>query len=215
MYNELYAAWRREIEEPSLGSLPPDFYIRLSEYLKNISQENNLDKKSVKVSLLEHEAQNVMRMLDGLLWARYKKILDTLTQSKQIPSGFLTVEEARISEDFLAFTSSYQKFIKDLMKGQAIKIEAKVEVKAESKAEATIEAKVDFKAVAQAPAETKAPAQAVHKRAVLRFTKAIPGIIGADMKTYGPFAVEDVASVPAKNAEMLVKQGLAVLVAVS
>ena len=45
--------------------------------------------------------------------------------------------------------------------------------------------------------------------------KAVPSIIGADMKTYGPFLVEDVASVPVENAKILVKQGLAVLVEVS
>ena len=32
------------------------------------------------------------------------------------------------------------------------------------------------------------------------------------MKTYGPFIVEDVASLPVENARILVKQGLAVLV---
>lgn len=47
------------------------------------------------------------------------------------------------------------------------------------------------------------------KRAVLRFLKDVPAIIGADMKTYGPFKVEDVASVPAENAKILIKQGLA------
>jgi DNA replication factor GINS len=47
------------------------------------------------------------------------------------------------------------------------------------------------------------------KRAVLRFLKDVPAIIGADMKTYGPFRVEDVASLPLENAEILVKQGLA------
>ena len=39
--------------------------------------------------------------------------------------------------------------------------------------------------------------------------------MGLDMKTYGPFMVEDVASLPVENAKMLVKQGLAVLVEVS
>lgn len=48
------------------------------------------------------------------------------------------------------------------------------------------------------------------KKRVLRFLKEIPAIIGADMKTYGPFQPEDVASVPAENAKILVKQGLAV-----
>jgi len=48
-----------------------------------------------------------------------------------------------------------------------------------------------------------------HKRAALRFLKEIPAIIGADMKTYGPFKVEDVASLPIENAKVLIKQCLA------
>ena len=48
-----------------------------------------------------------------------------------------------------------------------------------------------------------------HKRAVLRFLRDVPAIIGADMKTYGPFKVEDVASLPVENAKILIKQGLA------
>ena len=68
MYNELYAAWRREIEEASLGGLPPDFYARIADYLRRIREENRmLDKKSVKVNLLDREAQNAKRMLEELL----------------------------------------------------------------------------------------------------------------------------------------------------
>jgi DNA replication factor GINS len=48
-----------------------------------------------------------------------------------------------------------------------------------------------------------------HKIVVLRFRKDVPAIIGSDMKTYGPFKVEDIASLPAENAKILVKQGLA------
>jgi len=39
--------------------------------------------------------------------------------------------------------------------------------------------------------------------------------MGVDLKSYGPFKVEDVASLPAENAKVLVKQGLAVQVEVS
>jgi len=48
-----------------------------------------------------------------------------------------------------------------------------------------------------------------HKRAVLRFLKGVPAIIGADMKTYGPFEAEDVSSVPTENAKIFVRRGLA------
>ncbi len=50
------------------------------------------------------------------------------------------------------------------------------------------------------------------RRVVLRFLKSVPAIIGADMKTYGPFLAEDVASVHIDNARILVKQGLAIMV---
>jgi DNA replication factor GINS len=52
------------------------------------------------------------------------------------------------------------------------------------------------------------------KKRVLRFLKEIPAIIGADMKTYGPFKPEDVASLPLENAKILTKQGIAVEVEV-
>jgi DNA replication initiation complex subunit (GINS family) len=57
--------------------------------------------------------------------------------------------------------------------------------------------------------------QDMHKRITLRFSKNIPQIMGADMKPYGPFIVEDIASLPVSNAKVFVKQGLAVIVDVS
>jgi len=52
------------------------------------------------------------------------------------------------------------------------------------------------------------------KRVVVRFLKDVPAIVGADMKTYGPFLAEDVAVLPFENAKILVKQGVAVMVEV-
>jgi DNA replication factor GINS len=48
-----------------------------------------------------------------------------------------------------------------------------------------------------------------HKRAILRFLKEVPSVIGLDMKTYGPFEIEDLASLPVENANILVNQGSA------
>ena len=182
MYNELYAAWRKEIEDASLGGLQPDFYARIADYLKRMGEEGKmLDKKSVKVNLLDREAQNVKRMLDELLWARYKKIVKTITQNQTLPSELLTLEEAEMCESFVTFSGAYRKFTEGLMQGQTVTVEAEVS----------------------------------HKRMTLRFTKSTPAIMGLDMKTYGPFKVEDVASLPTENAKIFVKQGLAVLVEVS
>lgn len=48
------------------------------------------------------------------------------------------------------------------------------------------------------------------KTIVVRFLQATPAIIGSDMKTYGPFKPEDVATLPPENAKILIKQGVAV-----
>jgi DNA replication factor GINS len=54
-----------------------------------------------------------------------------------------------------------------------------------------------------------------HKNVALRFLKDVPEIIGADMKSYGPFKAEDVASLPPQNAQILTKQELAARVEVT
>jgi DNA replication factor GINS len=194
MYKELYAAWQREIDDPTLGSLQPDFYVKIAEYVRHIKEEDRvIDKKSVKVSLLEHEAQNVGRMLEQLFETRYRKLVKTVTKTQKLPTELLTFEEAKMCETFADFTKSYRKFADDLKLGQLVVEPIKVTVKIEN----------------------AAPAPQPHKRSTIRFLKNIPAIMGADMKSYGPFVAEDVASLPPQNAQILVKQGLAVMVEVS
>ena len=48
-----------------------------------------------------------------------------------------------------------------------------------------------------------------HKRTILLFSKEVPSVIGSDMKTYGPFEIEDLASLPIENANIMVNQGSA------
>jgi DNA replication factor GINS len=196
MYNELYAAWQREIDDLKLGGLPLDFYAKIAEYLRRIKEEDKvLDKKSVKMNLLMRESLNVEQMLGELLGARYRKIIKTVTKNQKLPTELLTAEEARMCEIFADFAKSYHKFTEDLMQGQLTSEPIKVTIKVE--------------------ANTAAPAPPTHKRSTVRFLKNIPAIMGADMKSYGPFVAEDVASLPPQNAQILVKQGLAVLIEVS
>jgi DNA replication initiation complex subunit (GINS family) len=98
-------------------------------------------------------------------------------------------------ETFADFAKSYHKFTEDLMQGQLAYEPIKVTIKVE--------------------ANTAGSAPPTHKRSTVRFLKNIPAIMGADMKSYGPFVAEDVASLPPQNAQILVKQGLAVLIEVS
>src|SRR4030066_1538393 len=182
MYSELYAAWQQEVKNDELQPLPPDFYVRTSDYLRRIKEESRLlDKKTTKVVLLEKELQNVKQIINMLISMRYRKIVKIIGENQKIPTESLTVEEAKVSVGFLPFAEAYQGFAKSLLQGQELKIAC----------------------------------EKPHKRVTLRFIKAIPGVIGSDMNTYGPFTAEDVASLPIENAKILIKQGLAEVIEVS
>ena len=44
---------------------------------------------------------------------------------------------------------------------------------------------------------------------VVRFVREMPQLIGADLKTYGPFKQDEIATLPDENARNLIKQGIA------
>ena len=193
MYNELYNAWKAEVSDSALGSLPQDFYVKINAYLAKIKEDNKiLDKKSLKVTLLEHEKQHVNQMLEELLRLRYEKLLKAITETQKVPSASLAAEEAKLCENFLSFSAAYQKFTKSLLLGET----------SPTSSSSTVTAPSAF--------SSGATTDGSPKRVTLRFSKNVPAVIGFDMKTYGPFKVEDVATLPIENAKMLVKQGLAV-----
>jgi DNA replication factor GINS len=189
MYAELYTAWQREIENSAIQPLPADFYKRVSRYVQQIKTETQTpDKGNLKASLMEQEYLYVNRMIKELLRTRYKKLLKIVKGGQKLLPDILTSEETEFLTGLLPFAEAYSNFAKSLLQGKTPKSVI-------------------------TPAEPKEiTAEVQHKRVTLRFVKAIPAIVGSDMKTYGPFLAEDVASVPADNAKILVKQGLAMIV---
>jgi len=184
MYDELYAAWRLEIENGELGTLPPDFYIRIANYLRRIKEEDKMqDKKTVRTNLLESEKTNAQRMTKDLLRIRYRKLLKIVESGRKVPTDSLTAEEKKLYAGVAPSAEFYGKFVAEIVEGHIMKEE-----------------------VLNAPVSEP---PMVHVRMTLRFLKPVPSIIGSDMKSYGPFQVEDVGSVPIENAKILIKQGLA------
>lgn len=176
MYNELYDVWEKELDNTELVELAPDFYLKLAEYSRRLREEGRmLDKKTVKARLLEKEMNNVKRMIRELTRARYRKLIVYLAKGKEVAAGVLTAEEKEIYTSTFPFTAAFKSLAKDVIRGNAPKIDVKQE----------------------------------NKKTVLRFLKEVPALIGGDMKTYGPFKVEDVATLPIENAKILIKQGLA------
>lgn len=187
MYDELYAAWRLEIENAELGSLPSDFYARVAEYLRRIKEENHMqEQKTLKTALLQREKANVARMTHELIAARYRKLAKMIVAGKTPPMDSLALEEQQLCTGIVPSAEAFSQFAAGLLEGKLFVIN-----------------------VAPTASQSAPEPPLVHKRVTLRFLKPVPSIIGSDMKSYGPFLVEDVASVPIANAKILVKQGLA------
>ncbi|MGD0494545.1 MAG: hypothetical protein ABSB28_00720 [Candidatus Bathyarchaeia archaeon] len=176
MYNELYEAWKLELENIELEELPADFYSRAAEYMKRLREESRmLDKRTLKTNLLEEEMRNAKHMVHELIQTRYRKIMSKVAKGEEIAPNFLAPEEKTAYSRLSPLAEAFQGFAKEIVRGHIPKIKIEGE----------------------------------HRRAILRFLKDVPAIIGADMKTYGPFKNEDVASLPVENTKILKKQGLA------
>ena len=116
MYEELCVVWLQEIKAADLCKLTSDFYERLTTYVKEIRIENKmLDKKMVKAILLEHELKNVRRMIEDIVWARYSKIVQLISEGEKIPIENLTTEEMQIVAKFPTMLDSFQTFVKNLL----------------------------------------------------------------------------------------------------
>ncbi len=190
MYDELYAAWRLEVENGELGSLPADFYVRLATYMQNLKEETQTQTETtVRSTLLRHEKINAHRMTKELIATRYRKLLKLLAAAKKVPTDHLTTEEQALYANTSPATEAFDKFAQNLLDGHLTPL-----------------------TVAAPVVSQRAEPEVEHKRVLVRFLKPVPSIMGSDMQSYGPFLVEDVASVPAENARILVKQGLARLV---
>jgi DNA replication factor GINS len=177
VYNELYEAWRKEMENEEIQMLPKDFYVRLADYVRKMREESRmLDKKTTRAKLMERDFKNVKTLIKKLLQLRYKKSLDNAKTGKPVPKDHLTEEEERLYAEIPPLAESYQALFKEVSRGRLPGMKSKKKAKG----------------------------------IVVRFLKEVPEIVGADMKTYGPFKAEDVATLPVENAKALIKQEVAV-----
>jgi len=180
MYDELYEAWRREKENAEVQPLPKDFFVRLARYVKRLREE--------------------ARMLDEKT-TRARLLMHESKNVKKLSEGLIRLR--------------YEKVVRKGMAGETIVKEGLTDEEEKlfrdiaSSTESFQNFLKDVLSGRGRSSDVEAEEERVKKR-VLRFLREIPAIIGADMKTYGPFKPEDLASVPVENARVLVKQGLAV-----
>ena len=183
-YEDLFHKWRKENSSKQLNSLPRDYYQRVREY---VGRRRRL--------LQELDQKSTRAVL----------LMEELEQTRKIARNLVVTRRRKI----LRITT----------KGEMIPTEG-LTMEDEGLYGSILSAIDDFNKEIRRSFEGKIKdgsgegEQMSPKRILVRFLREIPAIIGSDMRTYGPFKTEDIATLPEENATALIRQGFAIEVKV-
>lgn len=188
-YQRLHQAWRKEKTIAELQNINDEFLQEMRKYIQELSK-SPVDTDSLTGRITQTERQHSNQMLKELTETRLEKIVKRELEGKPIDAQALTPEEQRLHANLRQLLAGYR----------------------EGSEMPTPEPPRPQAAPKPRPEPTPPPQAADQELAVVRFLQPLPAIMGVDMKAYGPFKPEDVASIPKQNAVNLIRRGIAKLV---
>ncbi|MFH2112260.1 MAG: hypothetical protein ABIJ47_13490 [Candidatus Bathyarchaeota archaeon] len=189
-YERLQAAWRKEKETVELQNIKDELLREMKQYVQELNKVP-VDTESLTGRITQTERTYANQMLKELTETRLGKIVRQELEGKPIDAQALTPEEQRLHANMRQLLASYRDG-SDLPAPESPRAPA---------------------APKPRPEPLPPPPQAADQElVVVRFLQLLPAIMGVDMKAYGPFKPEDVASIPKQNAVNLIRRGIAKLV---
>jgi DNA replication factor GINS len=181
-FHQLLQAWRREKENEELQKIPDHFIAEMNNYTIALN-ESKLEDSSLKEKITKQESDQANKMLKSLTKLRIAKIVKAELERLPINATNLTPREKHLQANLRQLLSDYTY---RALEHQSESIQVK-----------------------QKPQSILTSEHREKNYVVLRFIKPLPAIMGIDLKAYGPFKAEDVASLPRENALNLIRRGLA------
>ena len=177
--DELYRIWKTEKSQETLQKLPPSFYAEVRKLLSDCRTSSAATGQDrTQRAIAEKEFKILQRLSTEIAKTRMKKIVGLTLSGQGVGTEVLAQEEAEFAKIIATHVGDYYRFIDELGLGSL-------------------------------SSEQKVPSEPAEVRLeVVRFLSDFPAIIGVDLKTYGPFKSEDVATLPVENASALVNQGV-------
>src|SRR3989344_1286484 len=194
-YDKLYEVLRLEKYKKELQKLDIDFYNKVVKYLdeKNSILQRQEGKDSVfasqSIAKTKRQLENTRMILKELYEKREGKIIQSALFSSR--TGEKSQEtDAMLDDEFKFYTALVALFdnykngiLLNILQGKLPQIKESI---------TNIENKSSEKT-----------------NRLVRFLNAVPQFVGNDMNTYGPFDTEDVANLPEKVSEILIKNNRA------
>ena len=193
-YKRLNEALVNEKKRDDIQNIPDQFIEEMKNYTHQLD-EAEADPATIHGRIIHQERKFAQEMLSQLQNLRIRKIIDHELGGKPIDAKVLTPEEQNLHSRMRQILAEY--------------IDHTTALRSPVKAP-TVDPSAYSQDKPRQPERLKVEAVLT----VIRFLQPLPAIMGTDMKAYGPFKAEDVASIPHENAENLVKRGIAIRVQV-
>lgn len=197
-YETLFELLQREKERNDLQRLEPTFFNDVIGYIK--------DKKRIleaKDSTFAHEErkkterqlENIYKILKELYERREKKIISialdkSRTKSNLIDTTALLKEEKVVFDALTSLLDTYRDVILYSVLNEKMPFMQQIESK---------RPREEFKTAFELKNSVK----------LVRFMNPVQKFVGPELEEYGPFEEEDIASLPAEIADLLVSKGRA------
>ncbi len=177
MYDKLYDNWKREKVDSNLQSIEGEFYKELARYINELRNcFKGTDEKSVGLRLAEAELERAEKLSRELIEMRVQKILRIIDSNPRIEA----VSRVVVEDEKSIFESALQtsKIYNSII-------------------EKVLAGEIESQETTSVPVKPT--------MALVRFLAEVPAIVGVDLRSYGPFKAEDMATLPLQNAELLIK----------
>ena len=193
---ELYSLLLKEVQMPTLQSIPLDTYKRIAATLENLKEE---EYDGLNAHIRDRIVNMMSICVNILLDIRHLKLVEQhitreVQNGKTSESGWAILPAA----DYSKLTDE-EKYILDA--------EREFNIRKKAVLAATLQGRPKVL--------ESISSRILLKQTVVRFVRPMEQFIGVNMTRYGPYQEEDVAMLPFENARSLMENGIAVQLDVS
>ncbi|HZX45144.1 MAG TPA: hypothetical protein VFF28_05680 [Candidatus Nanoarchaeia archaeon] len=199
-YETLFELLRREKDRSELQKLDSTFLANILRYLKDkyaiINKQQNELFAAEERKKTEEQLENIRKLIKDLYNRREKKIAGVAIEKSR--------NKAMIVDNSV-FLKEEKEVFENLIKVLDMGRERILNYVLEMKEPASIEPIV----IENKEEEQAKPVAVRRDTKTVRFLSAVPKFVGRELEEYGPFFAEDIASLPAVIADILIKKGRA------
>lgn len=186
-YTRLHTTWENETKRPTLQNIPDDFIHEMKSYTTQLNKTDT-SPETLSGNLTQTERNYANHMFKQLVETRLNKIIKSELNGLPINAQAMTPEEQQLHSNLRQLLTEYKQGIElSQVKTEPIKQISPIK-------ESMLVPKIEIKDT---------------ELVLVRFLQPLPAIMGIDMKAYGPFQPEELATIPRQNAENLIKRGVA------